>query len=137
MGKTQKETALWMVLTQGSGLALCVYFVGLMGLSALLVKGTVGEGSAFAAVAGLCAAASFLGALVTVRRTPWGSAAAGLVTGAIFAAALALAGLACWGTVVLGRGGVLAAGALVGGLGAGLLGGRKRGKRTRRRKGSL
>ena len=80
--------------------------------------------------------AAFLGGRVTVRRTPWGGAVAGLVMGAVFAAALAIAGLACWGNIaVLGRGGVLAAGAVAGSFLAGLVCGRKRkrGKRAARR----
>ena len=40
MGKTKKEpTPLWLVLTQGGLLALGLYFLGLLGLSALLVRG--------------------------------------------------------------------------------------------------
>ena len=135
MGKTKKETALWAVLTQGGLVSLAVYFVGLLGLSALVTEGTVGEGSAFIGVLVLCALSSFLGGLVTVRRTPWGGATAGLVTAAVFAGALAMAGLGCWGSLALpGRAIALTAGALAGGLGAGVLGGRKRGKRARRRK---
>lgn len=135
MGKTKKETALWAVLTQGGLTSLAVYFLGLLGLSVLVTDGTVGEGSAFWWVAVLCVLAAFVGALVTVRRTPWGGATAGLVTAAVFAAALAAAGLACWGgSMVLGRGGALIGGSLVGGLAAGLTAGgkRKRGKRARR-----
>ena len=135
MGKTKKETALWAVLTQGGLTSLAVYFLGLLGLSVLMTDGAVGEGSAFWWVAVLCVLAAFVGALVTVRRTPWGGVTAGLVTAAVFAAALAAAGLACWGSItLLGQGSVLIAGSLVGGLAAGLAAGRKRkrGKRTRR-----
>ena len=136
MGKTKKEAALWMVLTQGGLVSIAVYFLGLLGLSALVMKGTVGEGRAFAVVVALDILAAFLGGLVTVRRTPWGGAVAGLVTGTVFAAALAIAGLAFWGNIaVLGRGGVLVAGAVGGSFLAGLVCGRKRkrGKRAARR----
>ena len=135
MGKTKKETALWAVLTQGGLVSLAVYFLGLLGLSALMVDGMAGEGSAFWWLLALGLLSAFAGGLVTVRRTPWSGAAAGVVTAAVFAAALAIAGLACWGELaLLGHGGGLMAAMLLGGLGAGLLGGRKRkrGKRVRR-----
>ena len=99
-----------------------------MGLSAMLLDGRVGEGSAFAWIVGLCALAAFVGALVTARRTPWSGGAAGAVTGLVFAAALAVAGLACWGGLEA-MGGVLAAAALLGGFCGGLAGGRRRRKR--------
>ena len=53
MGKTKKETALWVVLTQGGLVSIAVYFSGLLGLSALVTKGSVGEGRAFVVVVAL------------------------------------------------------------------------------------
>jgi len=133
MAKTKKEpTPLWLVLTQGGLVSLGVYFGGLLGLSALVVKGTVGEGSAFAAVAALCGAASFFGSLITVRRTPWSPLLSGVVMAAVFVGALAIAGLGCWGGGLLPeRVCVLAVFALGGAVTAGVLR-RKRGKRVRR-----
>lgn len=136
MGKTKKEPSpLWLVLTQGSILSLGIYFLGLLGLSALLVRGSVGEGNSFPMIAGLAVLSSFLGGLVTVRRTPWGAVPAGLVTAAVFICALGLAGLAFWESITFaGKGGILMSCALGGGMLAGLAGRRKprKGKRVRR-----
>ena len=136
MSKTKKEAApLWMVLTQGSLTALGTYFAGLLGLSALLVRGSVKEGSGFAVTAGLMILSAFLGGLVTVRRTPWGAVPSGLVTAAVFLSALIIAGLAFWESITfMGRGGVLIACGLGGGILAGVIGGHRprKGKRMRR-----
>ena len=136
MAKTKKEPApLWAVLTQGSLLALGTYFLGLLGLSALLVRGSVGEGNSFALIAGLMILSVFLGGLATVRRTPWGAVPSGLITAVVFICALAAAGFGFWGNVAFaGSGGVLAVCALAGGMLAGLAGRRKprKGKRVRK-----
>lgn len=134
MGKTKKEpTPLWAVLTQGSLLALVVYFLGLLGLSTLLVRGSVGERNSFPLIAGLMLLSAFLGGLATVRRTPWGAVPSGLVTAGVFLAALAIAGLAFWESITFtGHGGILMACGLGGGMLAGLAGRRKprKGKRV-------
>ena len=130
-----KEIPLWIVLTQGSLLALAIYFLGLLGISGLLVNGKVGEGSAFPLTLGLIFTAAFGGAMIAVRRTTLGTLPTGLAIAAIFLFALGVAGLAFWESITfLGRGGILMGGALCGGVLAGLLGGRKRrrGKRVRR-----
>ena len=135
MSKTKRETPLWAVLTQGSLVALSIYFLGLLGVSALLVRGTMGEGSAFPLILVLGALASFVGGLITVRRTPWGTLPTGLAIAAIFAFALGITGLAFWESLsFLGRGGLLILAILGGGLLAGVLGGKrkKKGKRVRR-----
>ena len=133
MGKTKKTSALWLVLTQGGFVSLAVYFAGLLGLSAMVMKGAVGEGRVFGVIAALCAAASFAGALTTGRRTPWGSLAAGAVSALIFVGGLGMAGLAGWGEILwLQRGAVLAGCALLGGVAAGMVCRHRRGKRVRR-----
>ena len=109
MGKTKKEpTPLWLVLTQGSILSLGIYFLGLLGLSALLARGSVGEERSLSMIAGLAVPSSFVGGL---------------------------AGLAFWESLTFaGKGGLLMACALGGGMLAGLAGRRKprKGKRVRR-----
>lgn len=133
MAKTKKTPApLWLVLTQGGLTGIGVYFGGLLGLSALVVRGSVGEGSAFAAVAALCGMSGFLGALVTARRTPWSPLLSGVVTAAVFMGGLVIAGAACWGGgLLLERVCVLTVFALCGAVAASLLR-RKRGKRVYR-----
>ena len=55
MAKTKKNVRpLWVVLTQGGLVSLCVYFAGVLGLRALVVNGTAGEGSAPGILAVLC-----------------------------------------------------------------------------------
>lgn len=136
MGKGRKQqTAVWMVFLQGLLAALGVYLAGQLLLALLLVKGTLPEGMAFPAVAVLCAAAAVCGGLLTVRRSPWGTLPAGLLTAGLFAGVLLVVGLSCWESVTwTGHGGVLLLCALAGGLLAGLLGGRRKrgGKRKRK-----
>lgn len=133
MTKTKKKAApLWVVLSRGGLVSLGVYFGGLLGLSALVVNGRVGEGSVFAWAVGLCCVASFAGALTTTGGTPWSPPAAGAITAAVFVGAIAIAGLALDGSLVPGHGGLLAAGAMLGGFCAGVVRRKRRGKRTRR-----
>lgn len=132
MAKTKKSVRpLWVVLTQGGLISLCVYFLGVLGLSALVVNGTAGEGGAPGVLAALCGIASFAGALLTVRKS--GVPALGILAAGIFIAAVGIAGLACWGKVSLvERGCGLASAALIGGGIAGIAGRRRRGKRIHR-----
>ena len=134
MGNGKKRAApLWLVLTQGGLTALAVYFAGILVLSAMVVNGTVGEGSAWGVMVALGALAGFFGGVVAGRRTPWGASAAGMVVALIFAVAVGVAGLACWGEVMLAKRGILlAAAALTGGGAAGLLKRRRKGKRIKR-----
>jgi len=136
MGKGRKQqTAVWMVFLQGLLAALGIYLAGQLLLALLLVKGTLPEGAAFPAVAALCAAAVACGGLLTVRRSPWGTLPAGLLTAGLFAGVLLVVGLSCWESVTwMGHGGILLLCALAGGLLAGLLGGRRKrgGKRKRK-----
>ena len=135
MAKTKPKLPLWLVLTQGSLLALMVYFLGTVGLSSLLVNGRIGEGKAFPAILLLGAGAAFLAGAVSAQRCSLGSFTVGLAVGGCFALSLALAGLGCCGRITFwGSGGVLAA-VICGG---GALGGcamgkkRKKGKRIKR-----
>ena len=135
MAKTKRKTPLWLILTQGSLLAMVMYFLGLMGLSSLLVNGRVGEGRVFPAVLLLGAVAAFLAGTVTARRCILSPLMAGLAVGGCFALSLALAGLGCWGGItVFGQGGILLAVIWGSGSLGGYLAGkkRKRGKRIKR-----
>lgn len=136
MAKGRKQqTAAWMVFLQGLLAALGIYLAGQFLLALLLVKGTLPEGSAFPVVAVLCVAAVTCGGLLTVRRSPWGTLPAGLLTAGLFIVVLLLVGLSCWESVTwLGHGGILLLCALAGGLLAGLLGSRRKrgGKRKRK-----
>lgn len=131
-GKRQ-QAAPWAAFAQGGLLALGVYLLGLLLLALLLVKGTVPERSAFPAVAVLCVLAVLCGGLVAARRSPWGTLPAALLCAVLFAAVLAAVGTGFWqGITWTGRGGILLLCALGGGVLAGLLGGRRRGKRKRK-----
>lgn len=132
-GRKQQAAAPWMGFLQGGLLALGVYLLGLLLLALLMVKGTLPERGAFPAVAVLCAAAVFCGGMAAARRSPWGTLSAGLLCAALFAVVLAAVGTAFWqGITWTGHGGILLLCALGGGVLAGLLGGRKRGKRKRK-----
>ena len=129
----KKATPLWLVLTQGGMTALAVYLGGILALSAMVVNGTVGEGSAWGAMVGLSTLAGLCGGIAVGRRTPWGTSAAGMIVALIFAVSIGAAGLACWGEVMLAeRGILLTAAALVGGGGSGVLKRQRRGKRMKR-----
>ena len=93
---------------------------------------TLPEEGSFPAVAASCCLASFAGAMLSVRRSSWGSLASAMVSAAGFLLAVVAVALLCWQQITwLGRGGVLLLCGAGGGLLAGLLGGRRR-KRKRR-----
>ena len=134
MGKTRKETAVWMVFLQGVALALTIY-MGVILLTALLaVKGALPEKHIFSAIAAACVLAALVGGLRCVRSSPIGRLPSGLICSAGFAAVLLAVGLLGWEDSVTwtGRGGILLLCALAGGVLAGLLGG-KRGRRVKRK----
>ena len=123
MGNGRKQTALWLVFVEGAALSLGIYLLLTVLLSALVVK---------AVVAASCWLASFAGAMLSVRRSSWGSLASAMVSAAGFLLAVVAVALLCWQQITwLGRGGVLLLCGAGGGLLAGLLGGRRR-KRKRR-----
>ena len=132
MGNGRKQTALWLVFVEGAALSLGIYLLLTVLLSALVVKAVLPEEGSFPAVAASCCLASFAGAMLSVRRSSWGSLASAMVS----AAGGLVAGVEGAGGVWhpssgLGRGGVLLLCGAGGGLLAGLLGGRRR-KRKRR-----
>ena len=128
MGNGRKQTALWLVFVEGAALSLGIYLLLTVLLSALVVKAVLPEEGSFPAVAASCCLASFAGAMLSVRRSSWGS----LASAAGFLLAVVAVALLCWQQITwLGRGGVLLLCGAGGGLLAGLLGGRRR-KRKRR-----
>lgn len=136
MGKERKKRAPWEILLRGCLLSLGIYFLGILLLALLAVKGTLPEDGLLPTLGVLCAAAGLCGALPAVRRIPWGRLPAGLLGGAAFACVLLLLGACIWqgGFSWSGSGGVLIACALGGGVLAAFLSGRKRrtGKRLRK-----
>ena len=77
-------------------------------LSALVVKAVLPEEGSFPAVAASCCLASFAGAMLSVRRSSWGSLASAMVSAAGFLLAVVAVALLCWQQITwLGRGGVL------------------------------
>ena len=72
----KKETALWLVFLQGTGLSLGVYLLLMVAASALLVGAVLPETGAFPATAVSCCLASMAGARPLLRRRPGGGASA-------------------------------------------------------------
>ena len=136
MVKPKSKTPLWLILTQGGLLTLMLYFLGVLGLSLLLLNECVGEGGAFPAVSVLGGVSALFGGMVSARRCGGvNPVLAGLAVGGCTALSLAAAGIGCWGGIELwGRGGILFALICGGGALGGYLSGKKRkkGKRIRR-----
>lgn len=131
MGNGRKQTALWLVFVEGAALSLGIYLLLTVLLSALVVKAVLPEEGSFPAVAVSCCLASFAGAMLSVRRSSWGSLASAMVSAAGFLLAVVAVALLCWQQITwLGQGGILLLCGAGGGLPAGLLG-----RRRRRRKG--
>ena len=123
----------WVVFGRALALSLAIYLAGHLLLAALLVRGTVGEGAAFAVTAGLCVIASAAGAFWAAGQAGMGRLPGAMSAAALFACALIAVGALAWqGITWTGHGGILLLCALAGGLLAGLLGGRKRGGKRRR-----
>ena len=123
MGNGRKQTALWLVFVEGAALSLGIYLLLTVLLSALVVKAVLPEEGSFPAVAASCCLASFAGAMLSVRRSSWGSLASAMVSAAGFLLAVVAVALLCWQQITwLGRGGVLLLCGAGGGLLAGLLG---------------
>ncbi len=128
MTKGRKQAAVWQGFAQGGLLALGTYFMGLLVLAFLVVKGLLPESGSFIGIAVWCVISALLGGLLTVWRTS--IRGGGLLTGAIFAGVLAVTALCCWNeTAWLGQGGVLLLCAVGGGLLSSLF---RPGKRRRR-----
>lgn len=132
MGNGRKQTALWLVFVEGAALSLGIYLLLTVLLSALVVKAVLPEEGSFPAVAASCCLASFAGAMLSVRRSSWGSLASAMVSAAGFLLAVVAVALLCWQQVTCwAAGACCCCAAPGGGLLAGLLGGRRR-KRKRR-----
>ena len=82
MGNGRKQTALWLVFVEGAALSLGIYVLLTVLLSALVVKAVLPEEGSFPAVAASCCLASFAGAMLSVRRSSWGSLASAMVSAA-------------------------------------------------------
>ena len=61
----------WVVFGRALAVSLGIYLAGHLLLAALLVRGTVGEGVAFAVTAGLCVISSAVGAFWQRGRREW------------------------------------------------------------------
>lgn len=110
MGNGRKQTALWLVFVEGAALSLGIYLLLTVLLSALVVKAVLPEEGSFPAVAASCCLASFAGAMLSVRRSSWGSLASAMVSAAGFLLAVVAVALLCWQQITwLGRGGRAAA----------------------------
>lgn len=96
MGNGRKQTALWLVFVEGAALSLGIYLLLTVLLSALVVKAVLPEEGSFPAVAASCCLASFAGAMLSVRRSSWGSLASAMVSAAGFLLAVVAVALLCW-----------------------------------------
>ncbi len=132
MGKTRKQTAVWMVFLQGVLLALGVYLAVLLLTALLAVKGAVPEGSTFPVVAVSCVLSALAGGARCVGASPLGRLPSGVLCAAGFGCVLAVVNLLCWEGGITGRGGVLLLCCLGGGVLAGILCGKK-GRRVKRK----
>jgi putative membrane protein (TIGR04086 family) len=134
MGKTRKQTAVWMVFLQGIALASVIYLGAVLLAALLAVKGALPERNVFPVIAAACVLAAMAGGLRCVWSSPIGRLPSGLLCSAGFGVALLGVGLLCWegGVTWTGRGGILLLCVLAGGVLAGLLGG-KRGRRVKRK----
>lgn len=130
----KKETALWLVFLQGTGLSMGVYLLLMVLASALLVGAVLPEAGAFPAAAVGCCLASWAGAMTCVRRGPWGSLPSAMICAGGFLLVLVAVALLCWQQITwLGQGGILLLCGAGGGLLAGLLGSRSRCRKGGRR----
>ena len=124
----------WVVFGRALAVSWGIYLAGHLLLAALLVLGTVGEGVAFAVTAGLCVISSAVGAFLAAGQAGMGRLPGAMLAAALFVCALIAVGALAWQGITWTRhGGILILCALAGGLLAGLLGGRKRGGKRRRR----
>lgn len=125
----------WRTVLEGLGLSLGIYFLGILLVTLLAVRGSLSESGLFPAVAVLCGLSALCGGLRCGRKPFCGALPSALLPPAIFAAVLSAVGILCWDEVDwAGRGGTLLLCALAGGIAAGLLSaaGGGRGKKKRR-----
>ena len=119
-GKTRKKTPAGMMVLQGVLVSLGIYLLAAVVLALLAV------------CCGVCALA---GGWTCARRTPWGALPGAMAAAAGFGAVLAAVGMLCWanGVTWTGRGGILLACVLGGGLLSALLGRRRGGRRVQKK----
>ena len=138
-GTARKKTPAGMVVLQGVLVSLAIYLLAAVVLALLAVKGVMPEKSLFPALAVCCGVCALAGGMACARRVPWGALPGAMAAAAGFGAVLAAVGLLCWtdGVTWTGRGGILLACVLGGGLLAGLLGRRRGGRRVQKGEGLL
>ena len=132
MSQRKKSMTPWRVVClQGGGAALVLYLLGIFLLTAAMIKGVLSEETSFSVIAVLAVLAGFVGGILCVHRTPWGSLPSAMAGSGLFMMSLVVVG-ACWtGLDWTGNGGTLIVCVIGGGLLAGVLGSRKN-KRTRK-----
>ena len=131
MGKGGKpRTAAWQGVLRGVLAALGVYLVGTALLALVIVKGGAPEGVMFPVTAVLCVLSVLCGGLLAGPMLP--PLPGAIAVAACFGGVLLAVGAACWqGVTWAGRGGVLLACVLGGGLLSGVLAGSRRGRRRK------
>lgn len=134
-GTARKKTPASMVVLQGVLVSLAIYLLAAVVLALLAVKGVMPEESLFPVLAVCCGVCALAGGMTCARRVPWGVLPGAMAAAAGFAAVLAAVGLLCWtdGVTWTGRGGILLACVLGGGLLSGLLGRRRGGRRVQKK----
>lgn len=138
MGKGKKQAPNGLIFLKGLSLSLGIYLLGQLLVTLLVVKGALAEEGMFPAVAALCLLAALAGGMLCARRPKWGPLPSAMLCVVLFAGVLAAVGILSWGEGItwMGHGGILMLCTLVGGLLAGILGGRAP-KKKRRKIGSL
>lgn len=129
-GTGKNRTPVWMIYMQGLGLSLGLYLLAIFFLAWLMTNGTLGERSAFPAIAISCMLSALIGSLRCAGRM--GKLPGGLLCGAGFALTIVIIGLFFWDGFAL-RGFLLPLLILVSSLISGMLSGTLRKKRKRRR----
>lgn len=131
---SKKQSAPWMIFLQGIFLSLGLYLILQLLLALLLVKAVVPEANCFMVLLALCGLSSLVGGLYCARRSAWGTLSSSLIVTAGFAALLVSVGILGYdGVTWTGQGGALLLAALIGGILAGLLAG-KRGRRVKHKR---
>ena len=140
MGKKEEDQSTRLIrcgidVVCGGILALAVCFLFLLGASAAISVGAVGEQMLYQLTVAGCVLGSFAGGTFAVKRCG-GALLTGLTTGCVLFLLMLTIGTLCFDTVSLEEGGLgLLGGVLCGGAAAGLMGsGRGMDSRKKRRK---
>lgn len=116
----------------GGAVALLLCFVFLLICSAAVSRGILGEGTMTQMTVCACVAGAFVGGLIAVRQMRARALIVGICTGAVLFLLLLTVGVLFYGGAAPAENGLmLAAGALIGGALAGLLG--RTGRKKRRK----